>query len=145
MKSSYQVEQLEALARVRLHLAALPRGERETLCVLAADYLAFRRRVDDFQDRNFGSVCDRTCYQSQLSACCSREGIVTFFADMVINLTYHAVVDGHGFAFFSVGQSWVVTDRLPRLFAKRLVVGSVFPSLDKVPVEWRLPLEFACL
>ena len=86
MKSSYQVEQVEALARVRLHLASLPRGERETLCVLAADYLAFRRRVDDFQDRNFGSVCDRTCYQSQLSACCTREGIVTFFADVVINL-----------------------------------------------------------
>jgi len=86
MKSSYQVEQLEALARVRLHLASLPRGERETLCMLAADYLAFRRRVDDFQDRNFGSVCDRTCYRSQLSACCTREGIVTFFADVVINL-----------------------------------------------------------
>jgi hypothetical protein len=86
MKSSYQAEQVEALTRVRLHLASLPRGEREKLCLLAADYLAFRRRVDGFQDRHFGSVCDRTCYQSQLSACCTREGIVTFFADVVINL-----------------------------------------------------------
>ena len=51
MKSSYQVEQLEALSRVRLHLASRPRGEKEKLCALAADYLAFRRRVDDFQDR----------------------------------------------------------------------------------------------
>jgi hypothetical protein len=86
MKSSYQVEQFEALSCVRMHLTSLPHGEKEKLRVLAADYLAFRRRVDDFQDRNFGSVCDRTCYQSRLSACCSREGIVTFFADVVINL-----------------------------------------------------------
>ena len=86
MKSSYQVEQIEALSCVRLHLTSLPRGEKEKLCALAADYLAFRRRVDDFQDRYFGSICDRACYQSHLSACCSREGIVTFFADVVINL-----------------------------------------------------------
>ena len=26
-----------------------------------------------------------TCYQSRLSACCTREGIITFFADVVIN------------------------------------------------------------
>lgn len=86
MQSSYQVEQFEALTCVRMHLRSLPRGEKEKLRALAADYLAFRRRVDDFQDRYFGSVCERTCYQSRLSACCSREGIVTFFADVVINL-----------------------------------------------------------
>ena len=86
MMGSYQAEQLEALSRVRLHLAALARGEKEKLLALAADYLAFRHRVDEFQDRNFGNVCDRTCYQNHLSACCSREGIVTFFADVVINL-----------------------------------------------------------
>ena len=51
MKSSYQVEQFEALSRVRMHLTSLPRGEKEKLRALAADYLAFRRRVDDFQDR----------------------------------------------------------------------------------------------
>lgn len=50
MKSSYQVEQLEALTRVRMHITSLPRGEKKKLRALAADYLAFRRRVDDFQD-----------------------------------------------------------------------------------------------
>jgi hypothetical protein len=29
-----------------------------------------------------------TCYQNQNSACCSRDGIITFFADMVINTLY---------------------------------------------------------
>ena len=86
MKSSYQLEQFEALSRVRMHLMSLPRGEKAKLRALAADYLAFRCRVDDFQDRYFGSTCDRTCYRSQLSACCTREGIVTFFADLVINM-----------------------------------------------------------
>jgi hypothetical protein len=90
MKSSYQLEQLEALSCVRRHLTSGPRGEREKLRALATDYLEFRRRVDEFQDRNFGNVCDRTCYQSRLSACCSREGIVTFFADVVINLLVSA-------------------------------------------------------
>ena len=84
--SGYQFEQLEALSLVRLHLKALSRAEKERLCALIADYLEFRREVDRFLDAYFGRVCDRTCYQSRLSACCSREGIITFFADVVINL-----------------------------------------------------------
>jgi hypothetical protein len=84
--SEYQFEQLETLSRVRLHLKTLSRGEKEKLRVLIADYLEFRRQVDRFLSVYFGGVCDRTCYQSRLSACCSREGIVTFFADVVINL-----------------------------------------------------------
>jgi len=31
-------------------------------------------------------VCTETCYQSLYSACCTREGITTFFADVVINV-----------------------------------------------------------
>ncbi len=83
--NSYQVEQLEALSLVRLHLNALPRGERRELLCLLEDYLAFRRRVDEFLKLHFDDICDRKCYQSRLSACCSREGIITFFADVVIN------------------------------------------------------------
>jgi len=84
--SDYQFEQLEALSQVRLHLKALSRSEKEKLRVLIVDYLEFRRRVDRYLETYFGTVCDRTCYQSRLSACCSREGIITFFADVVINL-----------------------------------------------------------
>jgi len=84
--SDYQFEQLEALSQVRLHLKALSRSEQEKLRVLIVDYLEFRHRVDRYLETYFGTVCDRTCYQSRLSACCSREGIITFFADVVINL-----------------------------------------------------------
>jgi hypothetical protein len=84
--SDYQVEQMEALSLVRLHLKTLSRSEKEKLRALIAGYLEFRREVDRFLDARFGRVCDRSCYQSRLSACCSREGIITFFADVVINL-----------------------------------------------------------
>lgn len=96
--NDYQFEQLEALSLVRMHLKVQPRGERDKLRQSAADYLEFRRRVDRFLETYFGSVCDQTCYQSRLSACCSREGIITFFADVVINQLFSAEAEIDGLA-----------------------------------------------
>lgn len=96
--NDYQFEQLEALSLVRMHLKVQPRGERDKLRQMAADYLEFRRRVDRFLETYFGSVCDQTCYQSRLSACCSREGIITFFADVVINQLFSAEAEIDGLA-----------------------------------------------
>jgi len=96
--NDYQFEQLEALSLVRMHLKVQPRGERDKLRQMAADYLEFRRRVDRFLETYFGSVCDLTCYQSRLSACCSREGIITFFADVVINQLFSAEAEIDGLA-----------------------------------------------
>ena len=36
--------------------------------------------------RYFSGVCTEKCYQNHYSACCGREGITTFFADVVINV-----------------------------------------------------------
>ena len=88
MSSSYQAEQLEALRLVRMHLKSLPNTERGRLREQIADYMAFRSRMDEFLEVNFSAVCSTACYRSRLSACCSREGIVTFFADVVINLLH---------------------------------------------------------
>ncbi len=88
MNSSYQVEQIETLGRVRMHLKSMPSSERDWLRQQAAEYLDFRRRMDAFLHRHFGEICSITCYRSRVSACCSREGIVTFFADVVINLLH---------------------------------------------------------
>jgi hypothetical protein len=33
------------------------------------------------------------CYKSRLSACCSKEGIITFFADVVINVVMSGPID----------------------------------------------------
>ncbi len=83
--SSYHKEQSETLSAVRQHLATLSSSEKQELEAMTADYVSFREEVDAFLSEHFGSVCTQKCYQSRLSACCSREGIITFFADVVIN------------------------------------------------------------
>ncbi len=68
------------LADLEIYLKSEPLGRR-----LSA-YFAFRKDVDDFLATHFSEICNRSCYRNRLSACCSREGIVTFFADVVINV-----------------------------------------------------------
>ena len=81
----YHQEQIDALTMVRRCLDNLPASERQLLTATLADYLGFREAVDDFLTSHFNDVCTQTCYRSRLSACCSREGIITFFADVVVN------------------------------------------------------------
>jgi hypothetical protein len=47
--------------------------------------MEFRADVARFQAKHFADTCSRKCFTSQTSACCGREGIITFFADVVIN------------------------------------------------------------
>ena len=81
----YQTEQLQTLRMVRDYLAQISEAERSALKKSLADYLTFREAVDAFHKTNFGDICNRKCYQSKLSACCSRDGIIVFFADVIIN------------------------------------------------------------
>jgi len=83
--SSYQNEQIDTLRMVRRYLENLSPVELRQLKREMADYLDFRREVQSFLSDHFSSVCTLTCFQSRRSACCSREGIITFFADVVIN------------------------------------------------------------
>ncbi len=83
--NSYHKEQIDALILVRQHIDGLSAAKRQELADWSADYLRFRQEVEDFLTIHFSEVCTQKCYQSRLSACCSREGIITFFADVVIN------------------------------------------------------------
>ena len=83
--SEYQDEQLTSLNAVLEHLAAMPEDQRRRLRDGLADYLDFRRRTARFLADHFGHICNRKCYESRLSACCSKDGIITFFADVAIN------------------------------------------------------------
>jgi len=85
MMNSYQKEQAETLTLVRRHLAGISAAERQALNRQIADYLLFRDEVDAFLNDNFSKLCTQKCYQSEVSACCSRDGIITFFGDVVIN------------------------------------------------------------
>jgi len=84
--SEYNQEQLEAIIMVRRHLNMVSRSMLAGLRKRIGNYLVFRNDVDRFLKSRFSDVCTELCYHSHLSACCSREGITTFFADVVINL-----------------------------------------------------------
>jgi hypothetical protein len=94
--SPYQIQQLEALRMVRRHLEQGGPAERETLSARIADYLDYRRRLDRFLEDHFHPLCNAACYQSALSACCAREAIITFFAEVVVNalVSPPAALDG---------------------------------------------------
>ncbi|MDO9566208.1 MAG: hypothetical protein Q7J15_05675 [Candidatus Desulfaltia sp.] len=83
--NSYHKEQSEALYMVRRFLANISLEERQQLQLDIADHLKFREEAASFLSSCFSEVCTQKCYQSRLSACCSREGIITFFADVVVN------------------------------------------------------------
>lgn len=82
---TYQLEQLDAQQLVNHHLTRLKAELLGELHQKISDYMSFRQEVDTFLANHFGQVCTEACYQSRRSACCTKEGIITFFADMVIN------------------------------------------------------------
>ncbi|GBC60436.1 hypothetical protein DENIS_1388 [Desulfonema ishimotonii] len=84
--NDYQKEQLETLRMVRQHLASVSETGREKLRAMISPYLGFRSEVADFSAAHFGETCTRNCYESKLSACCSKDGIITFFADVAVNV-----------------------------------------------------------
>jgi hypothetical protein len=83
--NAYQREQHEALTQVRDHLGGLGHERGKGLQGAIAAYLHFRRAVDLFLKIHFEAVCTTACYQDRRSACCSKDGIITFFADHVVN------------------------------------------------------------
>lgn len=86
--SSYQKEQLDAVFLAARHLDTLTPEQIQALKNASNEYLVFRDDVDAFLNTYFASTCTQKCFQSSLSACCSREGIITFFADTVINALF---------------------------------------------------------
>ncbi|MFH0725043.1 MAG: hypothetical protein V2B19_01580 [Pseudomonadota bacterium] len=90
--SDYQKEQIAALQLVRTHLASLGGSETARLRELISPYQSFRAETDLFLSSHFSQICSGSCYENRLSACCSKEGIITFFADVVIN----ALLSGEG-------------------------------------------------
>lgn len=84
--SEYNQQQKDAILMVRQYLSFLPNSELRWLKQRIKSYLQFRKVVDSFQDEHFADICSEKCFTSRTSACCGREGIITFFADVVINV-----------------------------------------------------------
>lgn len=83
--SPYNKEQLDAIKIVRQYLEICQNFEIESLKIRLKPYLTFRQETAEFQDRHMSEICNQNCFTSWTSACCGREGIMTFLADVVIN------------------------------------------------------------
>ena len=81
----YNREQREALRIVRRHLDALTAEGRSALSDRIGAYLSFREALETFLFEHFSEICTAACFRSRLSACCTKEGIVAFFGDVVVN------------------------------------------------------------
>jgi len=83
--SRYNQEHLQTFRDVREHMESMPPAERMDLKEQIEPYLVFRREVASFQAAHFSEVCTLKCFHDHTSACCGREGIAAFFADVVVN------------------------------------------------------------
>ena len=86
--NDYQKEHYDAYAMAVNHIDSLSAGKKSDLKALAGEYLTFRKEADYFLNLHFGTVCTRSCYENNRSACCSKDGIIAFFADVVINVLF---------------------------------------------------------
>lgn len=89
--NAYQKEQLEALNMVLRYFDYQGASRFAESRAALAGYLAFRQRVAAFLETHFQTICTEKCYQSRQSACCSKDGIITFFADVAVN----ALISSH--------------------------------------------------
>ena len=84
--NQYNREQSEAILWAYRYLKTVSPSELARLKKRTGRYLGFRKDVDRFLRHHFSKICTQKCYQNHYSACCSRDGITTFFADVVINV-----------------------------------------------------------
>ena len=86
MMNSYQTEQLETLVTIRRYMGALSKAERDSLRAQIRDYLGYRDCLGAFFVEHFRDICTQQCFLSRRSACCSKDSIITFFADVLVNV-----------------------------------------------------------
>ena len=147
----YQKEQYDALLIVKDHFSSNSASERMKLKNAVNGYLLFRERVNTFLADHFAKICTRKCYQSKLSACCSREGIITFFADVVINMLVSGKneidpllkilqLPNNGFKCIYLGEQgckWRVKPIVCEMFLCDQAIHSVFDGKPILHNEWK--------
>lgn len=84
--NEYQKEQLQALDQVAAKIQSVDAIHCGRLRNEIDTYLSYREQLAGFQSKYFGDVCTGTCFLDRTSACCSKDGIITFWADVVVNL-----------------------------------------------------------
>ena len=149
--NSYQTEQFEALTLIRRHLAGLSKAKVEHLKAKLGDYLAYRRGLEQFLTDHFRDVCTRECFLGRRSACCGKDSIITFFADVLINallspsegldrLERRLQTDNQGHKCIYLGPSgclWVVKPIVCETFVCDTAMQAVFEGNPQLEKEWQ--------
>ncbi len=86
--SEYNRDQLNSLIIVRDFINNQPTSTVEHIKEISIPYINYRAGVKTFHDKYLSDICTVKCFEENKSACCNREGIATFFADLVINAVY---------------------------------------------------------
>ena len=149
--NEYQQEQLEALRLVREGFSRLGGPDLIHLELKVNEYIQFRQAVDNFLKRHFSNYCTHACFQSHTSACCSKDGIITFFADTVID-AMHATSQGldrlelalkrtnrghHCIYLATDGCLWTIRPVVCAMFLCERAMDSVFVDRPWVSETWK--------
>jgi hypothetical protein len=100
---------------------------------------------------HFSKICTQNCYQNRLSACCSREGIITFFADIVVNvlvsdhreiadLMMHLQAPNKGFKcvyLTEAGCRWKLKPIVCEMFLCDRAQNTVMAGNPRLASQWR--------
>lgn len=81
----WQKEQYESLLLVRQSLETHSSTLLKPLQLSIHEYIEYRHEIDVFLTSHFSQVCTESCYNTAKSACCGKDGILIFFAEVVIN------------------------------------------------------------
>jgi hypothetical protein len=153
---AYQIEQREALGLVQDFLSGLTPVRLSMLRADLESYLRYRETIDRFLSINISQICRQTCYEDQRSACCSKDGIITFFADVLVNavcsnkdqidrLTRVLKTPHQGFKCLYLanqGCLWKIKPLNCALFLCDSAKNAVFHQSQTLALEWdRLTLE----
>lgn len=148
--SDYQREQWDALIQIKHHLNSLGTEALNALRTSITPYIQFRKELDIFLNRYFGEHCTESCFQSNLSACCSKDGIITFWADMVINACMSNQIEmdrllsavrypatpGKCIYLRSDGCCWRIRPLVCAMFLCDNVSETVFPLNPEAEARW---------
>jgi len=81
----YNRDQIISFRAIKAILEDLPTAEATWLKSKISSYLNFRKATDNFYRQYFEPVCQKSCFETHISACCGFESIIIFFADQAIN------------------------------------------------------------
>lgn len=85
LKEEYNLEQFDAYMTVKAFFDKASGDEVACLRQMISSYLDFRAETSEFLTRSCAEVCGDICFKTGLSDCCMHEGIITFFADWIVN------------------------------------------------------------